>query len=148
LLFVNFKKRLYLILFLISCSNNDVTEPIEVTDPIIGKWFYYSYRNDNEIHYADNCNQKAYFEFLEDVNSSYVSYKTNNSSDCIKDDTMNVRWSLIDMEYSIQTFYGDGISASFPPRQVSVTYQYYGTISDSILTIPVGAVQYLYFIKR
>ena len=84
-------KRLYLILFLISCSNNDVTEPIEVTDPIIGKWFYYSYRNDNEIHYADNCNQKAYFEFLEDVNSSYVSYKTNNSSDCIKDDTGQVQ---------------------------------------------------------
>ena len=33
---------------------------------------------------------------------------------------------------------GDGTSSGFPPRQVGVIYQYYGTISDSILSLPVG----------
>ena len=142
-------KRLWLILFTIlifSCNNkNEIIEPIdeiieliEASDPIIGKWYYHSYSINNEIHYVDNCKQKTYFEFLEEEVGSYVSYEINSSSDCILYDKMNVKWSFQDTEYSIQTFYGDGTSSGFPPRRVGVIYQYYGTISDSILSLPVG----------
>ena len=77
------------------------------------------------------------FEFLEEGVGSYVTYKINNSK-CTLYDSMNVKWSLQDTAYSIQTFYGDGTSSGFPPRQVGIIYQYYGTISDSILSLPVG----------
>jgi hypothetical protein len=141
-------KRLLLIfsvLFFFSCEDkNEIIEPIdevieliEASDPIIGKWYYRNYSISNEIHYFDNCTQKGYFEFLEEGVGSYVTYKINNSK-CTLYDSMNVKWSFQDTAYSIQTFYGDGTSSGFPPRQVGVIYQYYGTISDSILSLPVG----------
>ena len=140
-------KRLWVILFIIlifSCNNkNEIIEPIdevieliEASDPIIGKWYYHNYSINNEIHYVDNCTQKTYFEFLEEEVGSYVTYKINNSK-CTLYDSMNVKWSFQDTEYSIQTFYGDGTSSGFPPRQVGIIYQYYGTISDSILSLSV-----------
>ena len=140
-------KRLWVILFIIlifSCNNkNEIIEPIdevieliEASDPIIGKWFYHNYSINNEIHYVDSCTQKTYFEFLEEGVGSYVTYKINNSK-CTLYDSMNVKWSFQDTEYSIQTFYGDGTSSGFPPRQVGIIYQYYGTISDSILSLSV-----------
>lgn len=141
-------KRLWLILFttlIFSCNNkNEIIEPIdevieliEASDPIIGKWYYHSYSINNEIHHVDNCTQKTYFEFLEEGVGSYVTYKIKNSK-CTLYDSMNVKWSFQDTEYSIQTFYGDGTSSGFPPRRVAIIYQYYGTISDSILSLPVG----------
>ena len=141
-------KRLLLILFVIlifSCNNkNEIIEPIDeiielikASDPIIGKWYYHSYNINNTIHHVDNCTQKGYFEFLEEGVGSYVTYKINNSK-CTLYDSMNVKWSFQDTAYSIQTFYGDGTSSGFPPRQVGIIYQYYGTISDSILSLPVG----------
>ena len=137
-------KRLLLIfslLFFFSCEDKkEIIEPIdEVIEPvsIIGKWYYHSYNINNTIHHVDNCTQKGYFEFLEEGVGSYVTYKINNSK-CTLYDSMNVKWSFQDTAYSIQTFYGDGTSSGFPPRQVGIIYQYYGTISDSILSLPVG----------
>ena len=140
-------KRLWVILFTIlifSCNNNEIIEPIdEVIEPpetsvsIIGKWYYHSRSINNEIHYVDECTQKTYFEFLEEGVGSYITYKIKNSK-CTLYDSMNVKWSFQDTEYSIQTFYGDGTSSGFPPRQVGIIWQYYGTISDSILSLPVG----------
>ena len=129
-------KRLWLILFTIlifSCNNNEIIEPPETSDSIIGKWYYHSRIINNEIHYVDECKQKTYFELLEEGVGSYVTYKIKNSK-CTLYDSMNVKWSFQDKKYSIQTFWGDGRTHGLPPS-AGIIYQHYGVISDSILSV-------------
>ena len=129
-------KRLWLILFTIlifSCNNNEIIEPPETSDSIIGKWYYHSRIINNEIHYVDECKQKTYFELLEEGVGSYVTYKIKNSK-CTLYDSMNVKWSFQDEKYSIQTFWGDGRTHGLPPS-AGIIYQHYGVISDSILSV-------------
>jgi hypothetical protein len=91
--FANLTLILSLIVF-ISCGSNDDGNTENQTDPLIGKWEYFTQFEDDTQTTVNDCSPST-IEFTQAGNRTDLYYGTDNSGNCAVVDTVNMTWERL-----------------------------------------------------